>query len=168
MKIPQAIVVLAVAIALGALWPWFAARNARANSVPPAPIQTDYLQRNALIAFYEAHARRDASDQITRRVLGGEYLQRFRETGDLNDVTRALAVASDSLRLQPQGNVQALGVIASCDIALHRFEAALGAQESAVEAEPFADNSRAQVASILMEMGRYDRATHILAPPLQT
>ena len=48
-------------------------------------------------------ARRDSSDQITRRMLGGEYLQRFRETGDLNDVTRALAVASDSLRLATAG-----------------------------------------------------------------
>jgi tetratricopeptide (TPR) repeat protein len=168
MKVPQAIVVLAVAIALGALWPWFAGRNALANSAPSAPIQTDYLQRNALIAFYEAHARRDASDQITRRVLGGEYLQRFRETGDLNDVTRALAVAKESLRLQPQGNVQALGVIASSDIALHRFAAALSAEEAAVEAEPFDDNSRAQVASIFMEMGGYDRASHILARPRQT
>lgn len=168
MKAPQAIVVLAAAIALGAVWPWFAAKNARANSVPLAPIQTDYLQRNALIAFYEHQVRIDSSDQITRRVLGGQYMQRFRETGDLNDVTRALAVANDSLQLQPQGNVQALGVIASSDIALHRFAAALGAEESAVEAEPFDDNSRAQVASILMEMGRYGRAARILARPQQT
>jgi tetratricopeptide (TPR) repeat protein len=167
-KTPQAIAVLAAAIALGAAWPWFAGSNARANSAPPAPIQTDYLQRNALIAFYEARARHDSSDQITRRVLGGEYLQRFRETGDLNDVTRALAVASASLRMQPQGNVQALGVIASSDIALHRFGAALAAEQSAVEAEPFDDNSRAQVASILMEIGRYERAGQILARPQQT
>lgn len=168
MKAPQAIVVLAAAVALGAVWPWFAARDARADSAPIAPIQTDYLQRNALISFYEARARQDSSDQITRRMLGGEYLQRFRETGDLNDVSRALAVANDSLRLQPQGNVQALGVLASCDIALHRFGPALAAQESAVAAEPFDDNSRAQVASILMEMGHYERAEAILSRPQQS
>jgi tetratricopeptide (TPR) repeat protein len=167
-KLPQAIVVLAAAIALGAAWPWFGGRNARANSAPSAPIQTDYLQRNALIAFYESRARRDTSDQITRRMLGDQYLQRFRETGDLNDVTRALAVANESLRLQPQGNLQALAVIASGDIALHRFAAALGAEESAVEAAPFDDNARAQVASILMEMGRYERAARILSRPQQT
>ncbi|HEY1868584.1 MAG TPA: tetratricopeptide repeat protein [Candidatus Cybelea sp.] len=168
MKAPQAIVVLATAIALGAIWPWFAGRNARASSAPLAPIQTDYLQRNALIAFYEKQDRRDSSDQITRRVLAAQYLQRFRETGDLNDVTRALAVANDSLRLQPQGNVQALGVIASSDIALHRFTAALAAEKSAVEAEPFDDNSRAQVGSILMEIGGYERAARILARPQQS
>lgn len=165
MRIPQAIVVLAAAIALAAVWPWFAGRDARANSAPLAPVQTDYLHRNAVIAFYEARARRDSNDQITRRMLGGEYLQRFRETGDLNDVTRALAVARDSLRLQPLGNVQALGVVTSCDLALHRFAAALAAEESAVEAEPFDDDSRAQVASILMEMGRYERAAQILSHP---
>lgn len=168
MKAPQAIVVLTTAIALGAIWPWFAARNAQASSAPLAPIQTDYLARNALIAFYERQIRRDAGDQITRRMLGSQYLQRFRETGDLNDVTRALAVANESLSLQPQGNVQALGVIASGDVALHRFEPALAAEESAVEAEPFDDNSRAQVASILMEMGRYTHAARILARPQQS
>lgn len=168
MKAPQAVVVVATAIALGAAWPWFAARDARASSVPLAPVQTDYLQRNALIGFYEKQVRRDSTDQITRRVLGAQYLQRFRETGDLNDVARALAVASDSLRLQPQGNVQALGVIASGDIAWHRFAVALAAEESAVEAEPFDDNSRAQVASILMEIGRYEHAARILSQPQQT
>lgn len=168
MKAPQAIVVLTTAIALGAIWPWFAARNAQASSAPLAPIQTDYLARNALIAFYERQIRRDAGDQITRRMLGSQYLQRFRETGDLNDVTRALAVANESLSLQPQGNVQALGVIASGDVALHRFDAALAAEESAVEAEPFDDNSRAQVASILMEIGRYTHAARILARPQQS
>lgn len=168
MKAPKAIVVLAAAIAAGSAWPWFAAHRAQASSPPPAPIQTDYLQRNALIAFYERQARHDSSDQITRRMLGGEYLQRFRETGDLNDVTRALAVASDSLRLQPHGNVQALGVIASSDVALHRFAAALTAEESAVRAAPFDDNARAQTASILMEMGRYERAGRILARPMQS
>jgi len=166
-KAPKAIVVLAAAIATGAAWPWFAAHRAQASSPPPAPIQTDYLRRNALIAFYERQALRDSTDQITRRMLGSEYLQRFRETGDLNDVTRALAVANDSLRLQPQGNLQALGVIASSDVALHRFAAALTAEESAVNAAPFDDNARAQTASILMEMGRYQRAGRILGHPVE-
>jgi tetratricopeptide (TPR) repeat protein len=166
-KAPKAIVALAAAIAIGSAWPWFAAHRAQASSPPPAPIQTDYLRRNALIAFYERQARRDSTDQITRRMLGGEYLQRFRETGDLNDVTRALAVASDSLRLQPHSNLQALGVIASCDVSLHRFAAALAAEESAVHVAPFDDNARAETASILMEMGRYERAGRILARPVQ-
>jgi tetratricopeptide (TPR) repeat protein len=156
------IVALAAAIALGAAWPWFAAHTARATGIPPAPISSDYKQRDRLIAFYEKQVRRDPQDQITQRMLGGEYLQRFRETGDMNDVTRAQAMGASSLRLQPQGNVQALGVIASSDIALHRFGPALAAERAAVAAEPFDENARAQTASILMELGRYREAGSIL------
>ena len=148
---PGAIAAFAAAIAVGAAWPWLGAYSARAGRAAPAPIPTDYLHRNATVAFYELQARRDPGDQITRRMLGAEYMQRFRESGDLNDVERALDVANDSLRLQPQGNAAALGVIASSDLALHRFEAALRAERAAVEAMPFDDGARAQTASILME-----------------
>jgi tetratricopeptide (TPR) repeat protein len=161
-KSRSTIVALAAAIALGAAWPWFAAHTARATGIPPAPISSDYKQRDRLIAFYEKQVRRDPQDQITQRMLGGEYLQRFREAGDMNDVTRAQAMGTSSLRLQPQGNVQALGVIASSDIALHKFGPALAAERAAVAAEPFDENARAQTASILMELGRYNEAASIL------
>lgn len=125
----------------------------------------DYLQRDRFIAFDEAQVRRDPSDQITRRMLGSEYLQRFRETGDLNDVTRAHAMAARSLSLQPQGNAQALGVIASSDIVFHHFPAALAVERSSLEGDPSNDDARAQSASILMELGRYEEAEHILNRP---
>ena len=99
-------------------------------------------------------------------MLGSQYLQRFREAGDLNDVTRALAVATRSLRLQPQGNVQALDVIASSDLAFTAFAAALAARaRGRWKATPFDDNARAQIASILMELGRYGQAQRALAHP---
>src|SRR5579863_5034365 len=162
-----AILALAAGIAVGAAWPRFAAQHAQASAASPAPVWDDYRRRNETVAFFEAQVRRDSEDQITRRMLGAEYLQRFREEGDLNDVTRALAVATRSLQLQPQGNVAALSVIASGDLALHRFNGALATERAAVEAMPSDDNSRAQTASILMEMGRYDEAARILRNPSQ-
>lgn len=134
--------------------------------MPTAPISTDYRQRDRLIAFDEAQARKDPTDQITRRMLAGEYLQRFRETGDLNDVTRAHATAERSLWLQPSGNIQALSVIASSDVVLHRFSEALAAERANLEADPFNDDARAQMASTLMEVGRYDDAQRILTRPI--
>jgi tetratricopeptide (TPR) repeat protein len=163
-KASAAVAALAAAIALGAAWPWFASHRAGATAVA-APIPSDYRQRDRLIAFDETQARRDPGDQITRRMLGSEYLQRFRETGDLNDVTRALSVATRSLRLQPQGNVQALGVIAASDSSLHRFSAALASERASLAAAPFNDSTRAQTASILMELGRYEEANRILKRP---
>lgn len=159
-----AIAVLVAGTAIGAAWPWFAAHRAAASAAS-APIWDDYRRRNATVAFYEAQARRDPADQITLRMLAAEYLQRFRESGDLNDVTRALAAATRSARLQRQGNVAALGVIASCELAFHRFGTALAAERAAVEATPFDDNARAQTASILMELGRYEEAAQIVTHP---
>lgn len=161
----SAAVVLVAAAAVGAAWPWFAAHRAQASNTSSAPVYADYRTRNATIAFDEAQARRDSDDQITRRMLAAEYLQRFRETGDLNDVTRALAAATRSLQLQRQGNDAALSVIASCELALHKFPAALAAERDALAAEPFNDEARAQIASVLMEMGRYTEARRILDRP---
>jgi tetratricopeptide (TPR) repeat protein len=98
-------------------------------------------------------------------LLASEYLQRFRETGDLNDVTRARATAARSLSLQPQGNVQALGIIASSDIIFHHCPTALAAERASLEGDPSNDDARAQSASILMELGRYEEARQILAHP---
>jgi tetratricopeptide (TPR) repeat protein len=156
------IVALVAAIAVGAAWPWFASHRAQATGIPAAPISTDYKQRDRLIAFYEKQVRRDPQDQITQRMLGGEYMQRFRETGDINDVARAQAMGASSLALQPQGNVAALGVIASSDIALHKFGPALEAEQASVRAEPFDENAKSQSASILMELGRYEEADRTL------
>ncbi|HYL27731.1 MAG TPA: hypothetical protein VEW74_07835 [Candidatus Nitrosotalea sp.] len=162
-----AILALAAGIAVGAAWPRFAAQRAQASAASPAPVLADYTLRGASVSFYEAQVKHDPEDQITLRMLGAEYLQRFRETGDLNDVTRALAVAKRSLALQPQGNVAALNVLASGKLALHQFSGALAAERAAVEAMPFDDNARAQTASILLELGRYPEAERILANPLQ-
>jgi tetratricopeptide (TPR) repeat protein len=160
-----AAVALVAAAALGAAWPWFASHRAQATGIPLAPISLDYLQRDRFITFDEAQVRRDPTDQITQRMLASEYLQRFREIGDLNDVTRARAMAARSLRLQPQGNVQALGVIASSDVIFHRFPAALEAERASLEGDPSNDDARAQSASILMELGRYEEARQILTHP---
>jgi tetratricopeptide (TPR) repeat protein len=133
--------------------------------VPPAAISTDYERRDRLISFYEAQVRRDPADQIAARMLGSEYLQRFRETGDFGDLTRAQVQARRSLRLQPQGNVQALGVIASSELSLHHFTEALRCENDAVRAEPFDENARAQTASLQMEIGRYAEARRVLSRP---
>ncbi len=164
MRAPGAIAALAAAIAIGAAWLVSVAHGAAASATP-VPVSTDYRQRNAAVAFYEAQVRIDPDDQITRRVLAGEYLQRFRENGDFNDVTRAIEMARRSLRLQPYRNVGALNVLASGDLALHRFNSALAEERAAAAAAPFDDDARAQIASILMELGRYEQAGRILASP---
>ncbi len=156
------IVAIVAAIVAGAAWPWFAAYRAQATVAVTAPVNQDYRNRDRLVAFWETEARRDPVDQIALRNLGGQYLARFRETGEFGDVARARAAAIRSLQLQPAGNMQALGVLASADLAYHKFNEALAAEQAAVAAEPFDDESRAQMASVLMELGRYAQADRIL------
>jgi tetratricopeptide (TPR) repeat protein len=153
------------ALAVAGAWPWFAAHRAQAAVIAPAPVNADYRHRDQLISFYERQTRGDAGDQISARLLANEYLQRFRETGDTGDILRAATQAARSLHLQPQGNVQALGVLAACDLTLHRFKSALRAVDDEIQAEPFNDNAWAQKASILMELGRYSEAGGILSRP---
>lgn len=168
MTIRAALAGICTAFVAAGLWPWFAAHRAQAAAIPAAPVDGDYVRRDRLIALYETQARADPGDQITARLLAAQYLQRFRERGDVGDVARAQAQAQRSLRLQSQGNVQALGVIAACDLSLHRFQEALGVQAQSIQAEPFDDNAWAQEASLLMEVGRYREADAILHRPHQS
>jgi tetratricopeptide (TPR) repeat protein len=160
------IAAFAVAVAAGAAWPWFVAANtAPATAIATATVNADYLLRDRRVAFYERELQRDPRDQIFARVLADEYLQRFRETGDPADASRARGLAERSLALQPQGNASALTVLAAADLAFHQFAQAQRAEEQAIEAFPFSDAERAQLASILMERGRYRDAGAILTHP---
>src|ERR1700694_2302169 len=65
-----------------------------------APVAADYRYRDKTITFYEGRVRRDAADQISARFLANQYMQRFRESGDIGDVRRAIAQARRAIRLQ--------------------------------------------------------------------
>lgn len=158
-----AIVALTAAVAAGAAWPWFVAARTAQGTVQTAPVYADYRMRDRRVAFYERELRRDPQDQIIATILAAEYVQRYRETGDPADASRAAALAERSLELQPSGNAAALGVLASADLAFHRFAQAQRAEQEAIEAFPSSDVARAQLASIVMERGRYGEAFSLLA-----
>jgi tetratricopeptide (TPR) repeat protein len=159
-----------VAIALAAIAAWPAsllfAPGARSDTAG-VPVYRDYLDRDRTIAFYERQSAADREDQIALRMLAAQYLQRFRERGDLGDVERAKIVSRRSLALQPFGNDAADATLASALLAYHEFPEALHYEREALAAVPTSDDTRAQIASLLMELGRYDEAGHVLARPPQ-
>jgi tetratricopeptide (TPR) repeat protein len=159
---PSLLIAIVAALGIG-FAPYVVGRNAPATASNVAPVTRDYLQRDQLVAFYERQTKVDPLDQITLRVLAAQYMQRFRERYDLTDITRAAAAARRSLVLQPQGNTAAHLALASSQLAYHDFTAALLSERAAVAGEPFNRNSRAQVASVLMELGRYSQAHAELA-----
>lgn len=158
------IVLAAIAVLAIAAWPGFA-RLYRPSPAPPyvAPVQSDYLRRDETIAFYERRVQADSRDQISAVLLAGQYMQRYREAGDVGDILRALHQALRSLRLQPQNNAAALMLAASAYTALHRFRDAIHYEEMAHRERPDDSNAPAQLASLAMEVGEYTRADRDLA-----
>lgn len=88
-------------------------------------------------------------------MLAAQYLQRYRERGDVGDVFRAEAMARRSLQLQPQRNVAALMALASVELTLHRFRAALGRVRAARIYSPDDASIAMSEASLDLELGDY-------------
>jgi tetratricopeptide (TPR) repeat protein len=166
-RLRSIVVITASALVALAVWPTVIAHRlpAPAAAVTPAPVNRDYIRRDAIIAFQEKQTRLNSNDQITARLLASQYMERFREQGDVGDIARAQAMAQRSLRLQPQGNTGAQMALASALLTYHNFRGALTHEQDAIDGEPFNDSARAQKASLLMELGRYEEAHTILAVP---
>jgi hypothetical protein len=154
--------VTAGAIAALAVWPAFVNHQTAEAGVAavssPAPVDRDYLRRDALVTFWEgAERERHTNDMLSPRQLAGQYLQRYRENGDIDDVLRAEAMARRSLAIQPR-NIGAIAELASVMLTLHRFREALVYVDQIVPYDPHGAEFLAQKASLQMELGEYGRA----------
>jgi len=168
-KTSNLIPVALMAIALGAVavWPSYvkhAEAASRASSFPTmAPVTRDYADRERLIAFWERTVgERHPGDMISPRNLSGQYLQRYREHGDIDDVLRAQHMALASLRAQPRGNTGALAALASADLTLHRFKDALRLTKIMERMQPGQKDLQVREASLDLEIGDYASAKHVI------
>ncbi|MDQ6943657.1 MAG: hypothetical protein M3169_14255 [Candidatus Eremiobacteraeota bacterium] len=157
------------AIALGAIavWPFYVRNRADAAHVAAfptaAPVVADYVDRDKTIAFWErAVGERHRGDMLSPGKLSAEYLQRYRERGDIGDIVRALSLAERSYRTQPYKNAAAEVDIAAALVALHRFKEALTVTRH-IERYDVGDPAMlVREASIDLELGRYDDAKNII------
>jgi len=163
MNVRALVVIVVLALAAFAGWPAYIARQstALAAAPTPAPVTPDYLHRDAIVTVFEGDVRKNP-DQLITRMLASQYLMRFRETGDVGDLTRAEHMARRSLQYQPRYNVNADMALASALLSLHRFKGALAYARDARAVEPWNSGAIAQVASIDLELGRYGEAHALL------
>jgi len=157
----------ALALAAIALWPAVVTQRenaARAALLPtPAPITADYLDRDRTIAFWEGMVRKHvADDMLSPRQLSLQYLQRYRERGDIDDVLRARRMAELSLYKQPRGNEGAQIELASVELTLHQFKAALAETKRIERLDPTEPEMRIREASLDLELGDYAGARRII------
>ena len=122
----------------------------------------DYEQRDAIIHSYEADVREHPDSFFSLRLLSAQYLRRFREKADLEDLRRVEETARRSIELQPQKNTSSELLLASALLSQHRFQEASRVMTQAQKTDP--DNSRVAAlnASIQMELGNYEVAQTLL------
>jgi tetratricopeptide (TPR) repeat protein len=114
--------------------------------------------RDQDIAFYEARIQRDPQGALDRATLGGLYLQRARETGNLEDLVRAEVVARESFGLRTRKNGLALHVLASSLVGQHRYREALADARILVADDSANHSYQALKGEIEMELGLYQEA----------
>ena len=157
--------ILALSLLAIVLWPALnrnqtAAAVARDRAFPVA--DRDDERRGRLVAFWEgAVAEHHRNDMFSPRQLAGQYLQRYRETGDIGDVIRAERMARRSLSIESR-NIAALSEMAAVMLTLHRFSDSLRYVERTVPYDPSGPEFRSEQANVLMELGRYDEAARAL------
>jgi tetratricopeptide (TPR) repeat protein len=156
-----------VAIVAVAAWPAYIKHTElaqRAASLPTlAPVTADYALRDKTIAFWERQVRKNVyDDMLSPRELAAEYLQRYRERGDIDDVLRAKVQAQRSLRAQPRGNLAADVEIASVELTLHQFHAALAETKYIETYDPHDPQMKIREASLDLEIGDYATAKRII------
>ncbi|MBV9439645.1 MAG: tetratricopeptide repeat protein, partial [Candidatus Eremiobacteraeota bacterium] len=128
----------------------------------PAPVKPDWRVRDASIAFLESRAGRVRGDMLIPRMLSAEYLQRYRERGDLGDALRAEHAARASLAAQPRGNVAGDAALASALLTLHRFRGALAAIADARRWKRDDPGLAAEEAALDLELGDVAAARRIV------
>ncbi|MEH2419993.1 MAG: tetratricopeptide repeat protein [Nostoc sp.] len=138
------------------------------NSRQMLPVQRsdlvfpDYLQRSHIISVYEEKVAQSPNSSIFLRLLADQYLRRFREMADVEDVLRAEQAARRSLALQPRHNQVSSMLLASALLSQHQFRSALDVLNNTQNPSVDNPNIVSLRASIQMELGDYEAAHQLL------
>jgi tetratricopeptide (TPR) repeat protein len=122
----------------------------------------DYLQRSKIISTYEAEVRNTPDSFLLLRLLAGQYLKRFRERADVEDLLRAEQASRQALSLQNHRDLSSSMILASTLLSQHRFQPALQVITEAQKFAPDNPDLTALSASIQMELGHYKTTEHLL------
>jgi tetratricopeptide (TPR) repeat protein len=133
--------------------------------LPSHLVFPDYLQRSHIISVYEEQVSQSPNSSLFLRLLADQYLRRFREVADIEDVLRAEEAARRSLALQPGHNEVSSMLLASALLSQHKFREALDAI-NVNDTQLDNLNIVSLKASIEMELGDYE-ATHQLLQNLE-
>ncbi|MEA2787334.1 MAG: hypothetical protein QOF71_3438 [Candidatus Eremiobacteraeota bacterium] len=168
LRVSPVTVIVAGALVAFAAWPVYLGARTQAAGSPAAvltsaPVKPDWRTRDPNITFLESRAAKTHGDMLTPRLLSAEYLQRYRERGDIGDVVRAEHAARASLAAMPHRNVAGDAALAGALLTLHRFREAKAAIVDARRSEPGNTGLAAEEAGLDLELGDVDGARRLVA-----
>lgn len=135
-----------------------------AAAAPSGPATKPAATSSPAIRFLEDRVKRDPDDLVSLNRLSGEYLARFRDSGDDGDLERALKAAEQSLQVVP-GDLNKGGVTARAHAAfsLHRFATARDDARQLLKFEPDKRGHLELLGDALLELGDYAEAGEVYA-----
>ncbi len=153
---------------------YFAFHPLRPTTSPSPPVLSnasvlrrapyDPLAIQKQVEFHAGKTRENPRSAMEFAFLAGTYLQRCRETGDIDDALRAEQTARRSLAIRTRHNAGASNLLALSLLTQHRFSEARGLAEKALALDP-GDRQAADLrAECLLELGDYEEAGKALRP----
>jgi tetratricopeptide (TPR) repeat protein len=137
---------------------------AAAPSRPPATRPAAAADAGSrVIRSLEDRVARDPDDIVALNHLSGEYLRRFRESGDDADLDRALKTAEQSLKVVPAADLNKGGLAARAHAAfsLHRFSVARDDARQLLNFEQSKRGPLELLGDALLELGDYAEAGEV-------
>jgi len=124
------------------------------------PIVADDRGASQAIRFLEGRVREDPENFHAYNKLAGAYLQRLRDTGNVQFLELTFRAARASLASVPaEQNVGGLAALAQAEHAAHDFAAARDHALQLVQLDPAKSYPYELLGDALLEVGDYERAT---------
>lgn len=156
-----------LAVATG--WVLVATLYGKAAAAPTVGLQSvthakyDPSRIDEDIAFNEGRIHRDPGGAIGWQLLSGAYLARSRESDSDRFAWKAEDAARESLRLRTRRNEAAWMKVVQSLLEQHRFQDALAFTQKGISQFPDSVPLKREKADILVEVGKLDEATAVLA-----
>lgn len=153
------IAVVLFGLASGACEGFQTAHSESAIVPPAAPLMPDDASNDETIRFLENKLKNDPEDFGANNKLAGLYIQRLRETGNVQYLDLAFHVAHVSLDSVPEvRNAGGLAALALAEFASHDFMNARNHALRLIEIEPTKSYPQGILGDILLELGEYEKA----------
>lgn len=123
-----------------------------------ARVAATRAESDARLEFLQDRAKGDPLDVFSLNLIAVERTQRFRESGDVSELSRAADALRRSLEVRMNDNYEGLALSAGLDVTRHDYAAALDHAKLAIAQKPSQAYAYGALGDAMMGLGRYEDA----------